>query len=181
MDKEKEVVVKMELIIKIIYYLASILSIFLFVISVQHKEKKHILLTQAFATMCYFITYLIVGAYSGCAVELIEQTKDFVFYSYENKNKKIPLILLIVFASLLVLVSIVTFNGLYSLIPLLINLAYFISSYFKNPKHIRVVMLICGFIWAYYNFKVGAYVIIIGNILEIISAFISLIKSKEEK
>ena len=42
-------------------------------------------------------------------------------------------------------------------------------------------MLICGFIWLIYNIIIGAYIIIIGNVLEIISATISLIRYKEDK
>lgn len=168
------------MVVTIIYYIVSILSIFLFIVSVQFKEKKNILLTQTFASLCYFLAYLILGAYSGCVIELIEQSKDITFYFYEKKNKNIPLILLIIFVSLLLIASIITYNGFYSLLPLLINLSYFISSYFKNPKHIRIVMLICGFIWIFYNYKVGAYIIIIGNVLEIISATISLIRHKDK-
>ncbi len=164
-----------------IYYVASILSIFLFIISVQFKEKKNILLTQALASMCYFVTYFILGAYSGCAIELVEQTKDFVFYFFEKNNKKIPFILLVIFVCLLLTVSIITYDGFYSLLPLIINLSYFISSYFKNPKHIRIVMLICGFIWLIYNIIIGAYIIIVGNVLEIISAIIALIRHKDNK
>lgn len=169
------------MLVKIIYYVVSILSIFLFVISVQFKEKKHILLVQALASMCYFIVYLILGAFSGCAIELIEQAKDIVFYNFENKNKNIPLILLIIFVILLLIASILTYDGLFSLLPLVINLSYFVSSYFKNPKHIRIVMLICGFIWIVYNISAGAYIIIIGNALEIVSAIVSLIRYKDKK
>ena len=165
----------------IIYYIASIASIFLFIISVQFKEKKDILLVQLFAAMSYFIVYLIIGAFSGCAIELVEQLKNLIFYFYEKNKKKIPVILLIVFVSLLIIVSIFTYEDPKSLLPLIINLSYFISSYFKNPKHIRIVMLICGFIWALYNFLIGAYIIIIGNILEIISAIISLIRFRKKR
>ena len=163
----------------IIYYIVSILSIFLFVISIQFKDKKDILLIQTFAAMCYFIAYLILGSHSGCAIELIEQTKDIVFYEYEKKKKEIPIILLIIFVSSLIIASIVTYDGFYSLMPLIINLLYFVSSYFKNPKYMRITMLLCGFLWIYFNFKVGAYIIIIGNILEIISAIISLVRYKK--
>ena len=163
----------------IIYYIVSILSIFLFVISIQFKDKKDILLIQTFASMCYFIVYLILGSYSGCAIELIEQTKDIVFYRYEKKKKEISIILLIIFVSSLIIASIVTYDGFYSLMPLIINLLYFVSSYFKNPKYMRITMLLCGFLWIYFNFKVGAYIIIIGNILEIISAIISLVRYKK--
>ena len=159
----------------IIYYIVSILSIFLFVISIQFNDKKDILLIQTFASMCYFIAYLILGSHSGCAIELIEQTKGIVFYRYEKKKKEISIILLIIFVSSLI----ITYDGYYSLTPLIINLLYFVSSYFKNPKYMRITMLLCGFLWIYFNFKVGAYIIIIGNILEIISAMISLVRYKK--
>lgn len=168
------------MLVQIIYYIVSVLSIFLFVASVQFKEKKHILLTQAFASMCYFVAYFILGAYSGCAIELIEQSKDFVFYGFEKKNKKIPVFMLVIFVGLLIIASILTFDGFVSLLPLIINLAYFISSYMKNPKYIRIVMLICGFIWLAYNILIGAYIIIIGNALEIVSAIVSLVRYKEK-
>lgn len=164
---------------EIIYYIVSILSIFLFIISVQFKKKKDILLTQTFASMCYFIAYWILGSYSGCTIELIEQTKDIVFYQYERKNKKIPIMALVIFVCSLFIASIITYDGFYSLMPLIINLLYFISSYFKNPKYMRLTMLFCGFLWIYFNFKVGAYIIIIGNVLEIVSAIISLIRYKK--
>lgn len=163
----------------IIYYIVSILSIFLFVISIQFKDKKDILLVQTFASMCYFIAYLILGSYSACTIELIEQTKDIVFYNYEKNKKEIPIMLLIIFVSSLIIASIVTYDGFYSLMPLIINLLYFVSSYFKNSKYMRITMLLCGFLWIYFNFKVGAYIIIIGNILEIISAIISLVRYKK--
>lgn len=169
------------MLLKIIYYTVSILSIFFFVGSVQFKEKKNILLVQGFASMSYFVVYFILGAYSGCAIELIEQTKDFVFYFFERKNKTIPVALLILFVLLLITASILTYDGIISLLPLIINLSYFISSYFKNPKYIRIVMLICGFIWLAYNLLIGAYIIIIGNVLEIGSAIISIIRYRDRK
>ena len=41
-------------------------------------------------------------------------------------------------------------------------------------------MLICGVLWGVYNVFVGAYIIVIGNVLEVISASISLIRFKNQ-
>lgn len=87
--------------------------------------------------------------------------------------------LLIVFVFGLVVIAVFTYNGFNTLVPLMINFAYFVSSYFKNPKYIRVVLFICGFMWIYYNISVGAYIIIIGNCFEIVSATISLLRFRE--
>ena len=134
---------------------------------------------QSFASFFYMISYFIVGAISGGITELVEMIKDIVFYNYDKNNKKIPFIILIIFISLLVIIGLFTYQGIYSIAPLFINLSYFISSYFNNPKYIRLTVLVCAFIWIYYNFTVGTYFIIIGNIFEIISASVSLIRYKK--
>lgn len=167
-------------LVNIVYYVISILSIFLYVMSVQFKEKKKILISQFFASVCYLIVYVIKGAMSGVAIEILEEIKDIIFVKYENKNKKIPIFWLIIFIALLVIVSLIFYDGVLSLLPLLINIILFISTYFKNPKYIRWIMLVCGALWGIYNVYVGAYVIVIGNVLEIISAIISIIRFKKE-
>lgn len=170
-----------EELIHILNIIFNILGVAAFISSVQFKEKKSILLVQFLASMFYFASYLLVGATSGYITELIEGTKDLAFYGYEEKGKKIPLALLIGFVLLLIVVAILTFDGLYSIAPLCINLAYFISSYFKNPKYIRLTVLICAFVWIYYNFTVGTYFIIIGNIFEIASSSIALMRFKQKE
>ena len=168
-------------LITIIYYIASILSIFLYVISVQFKKKKHILSTQIGASICYLTVYIIKGAWSGVFVEIIEELKNIIFIKIEKNNKKIPLYVLIIFILLLVSVSIFFYDGVLSLMPLLINILLFVSTYFKNPKYIRYTMIISGLLWGIYNLYVGAYIICIGNVLEIVSALISIKRHKEKK
>lgn len=167
--------------ITIIYYIVSVLSILLYVMSVQFKKKENILWTQIGASMCYLIVYVIKGAWSGVSIEVLEQLKNLIFIKIEKKNKKIPISILIIFLSLLVGVSIYFYDGVLSLLPLLINILLFTSTYFKNPKYIRYTMLIAGLLWGIYNIYVGAYIICIGNFLEIISAIISIIRYKKTK
>ncbi len=164
--------------ITILYYVVSIASIFLYVMSVQFKKKKDILITQIFASICYLIVYVIKGAWSGVSIEVLEEVKDFVFINIENKKKKIPVIVLIIFIMLLIFVSVIFYDGVLSLLPLVINILLFVSTYYKNPKYIRWVMLISGFLWGIYNVYVGAYIIVIGNILEMASAIIAIKKYK---
>lgn len=166
-------------IINIIYIVVSILSIFLYILSVQFKKKKHILITQIFASLSYLTIYVIKGAWAGVAVEVLEETKDIVFIGYENKKKKIPLVILVLFIISLFAVTYIFYDGYGSILPLVINIILFVSTYFKNPKWIRYVMVLCGFLWGCYNFYVGAYIILIGNGLEIISAIISIYRFKD--
>lgn len=166
--------------INTIYIIVSILSIFLYVMSVQFKEKRKILITQIGASLCYLIVYVIKGAWSGVAIEILEELKNIIFIKIEKHNKKIPIFVLAIFLLSLVIVSIIFYDGLLSLLPLAINLLLFTSTYFKNPKAIRYTMLFAGIMWAIYNISISAYIILIGNILEVISAIISIIRFKDK-
>lgn len=163
------------------YYMVSILSIFLYIISVQFKKKENILITQIGASTCYLIVYIIKGAWSGVCVEILEELKNSIFICIEKNQKKIPLYVLMIFLLLLVSVSIIFYDGPLSLLPLFINILLFISTYFKNPKYIRYTMIIAAILWGIYNIYVGAYIICIGNALEIVSAVIAIIRHKEIK
>lgn len=158
----------------------SILSIILFIMSVQFKKKKDILIVQTLSSIYYMIVYALLGAITGCITELVEQTKNIVFIGYEKKKKEIPLIALIFFIFLLLLITIFTYNGWNSIIPLIIYILYFLSSYLKNPKHIRITMIICAIIWMVYNYSIGAKLMIIGNVLEVVSAIVALNRFKEQ-
>ena len=169
----------LSLLLKIIYYVVSVASIFLYIMSVQFKKKEHILIVQIFASLCYLIVYVYKGAWSGVSIEILEETKDILFINTEKKGKKIPFIYLALFIGLLFVCSAIFYDGPFSLLPLVINIILFTSTYFKNPKYIRWVMLLCGILWGVYNLYLGAYIILIGNALEVVSAIISIIRFKD--
>lgn len=169
-----------EFLTKLFIYITTILGVLFFNAGIQLKEKKNILLTQSIGSFFYMISYILVGAASGYLTDLVQITKGLSFYHYEKDNRNIPLWLVFLLTGVLIIIGVITYNGIYSLCPLIINLAYIISAYFKNPKYIRLTILVCAIIWCYYNYTVGTYVIILGNILEIVSAVTSLIKYKKE-
>lgn len=168
-------------LINIIYIIASIASVFLYIFSVQFNKKENILKMQVGASSCYLIVYLIKNMRSGSISEVLELIKNIIFIKSEKKKGKIPLSLLLTFLSLLIFFSILFYDGIFSLLPLIINILLFTSTYYKNPQVIRRFMLICGVLWGIYNLYAHAYIIVIGNILEIVSASISLYRFKKVK
>ena len=68
----------------IIVNVVSIISIALFLLSVQFKKKKDILIVQTLSSICYMIVYAILGALSGCIIELVEQSKNLVFIAFSE-------------------------------------------------------------------------------------------------
>ncbi len=161
--------------------LVGIFAILFWVISIQKKEQYKILFLQAFANLCYTIQYTLLGVFSASSMNFLSFIKSYVFYKKRKAKKDISSTWLILFILLLIILGLLTYDNYFSLIPIIITLFYTISSWMKDSKWIRIVFLVAAFIWIYYNYVVGAYVCIVGNIFEIISGIVSLIRFSENK
>lgn len=164
--------------------LAQVLALFailFWVISILLKNKKNILLMQVIANGIYGIEYLLLGAFSAASMNFLSFLRLLVYYFYALLNIKMPKWILFVFITLVLLLGIITYDGLISLLPIIITVLYTYAFWQNNLNVARIIYIVAAIIWIYYNYEVGAYVGIIGNILEIITGLISLIKYRGGK
>jgi len=157
------------------------LAILFWIISVQEKKQYKILFLQAIANLIYTIQYFLLGAFTAGIMNFVSFGRCFLFSEKRKKGKDIPKIYLIGFILILIVLGIITYKDYLSLIPIVITIFYTISSYMKNSKWLRIIFLVAAFIWIYYNYMVGAYICIIGNVIEIISGSISIIRFKKDE
>lgn len=154
---------------KIIFYhifgtIATILSI----LALLCKKKKKLLKIQLLANLLYSVQYAIMNAMSASYVTLIAIFRSIFF---KNENKKILKISTLIISALIA--GFFSYNGtLLSLIPILCSIICIFGASIKNVRYYKLVYGFCSAIWIYYNYKVKAYVIILANICEIISAII---------
>ncbi len=164
--------------------LAQILALFailFWVISILLKNKKNILLMQVIANGIYGIEYLLLGAFSAASMNFLSFLRLLVYYFYTSLNIKMPKWILFVFIALVLLFGIITYDGLISLLPIIITVLYTYAFWQNNLNVARIIYIVAAIIWIYYNYEVGAYVGIIGNALEITTELISLIKYRGGK
>ena len=157
------------------------LAILFWVISILLKNKKNILLMQVIANGIYGIEYLLLGAFSAASMNFLSFLRLLVYYFYALLNIKMPKWILFVFIALVLLFGIITYDGLISLLPIIITVLYTYAFWQNNLNVARIIYIVAAIIWIYYNYEVGAYVGIIGNALEIITGLISLIKYRGGK
>ena len=188
---------------EILAQICGIVAIIVWNISIQNKKLEKILYFQFLANLLYSMEYFLLGAPIAGFMDFSSGCRCFVFY-YKNKKKQpISKKWLFLFITLIIGIGILGYTSPLSLIPVfltffytitsysktsnftriafIITIFYTISSYLKKAKWIRIVVLIAAFIWIYYNYKVGAYVGIIGNIIEIISGVVSIYRFKKIK
>ncbi len=160
-------------------YLAQLFglaSLALICISYQQKEKEKILFIQIFANLFYFIQYILLTAFSAASANIISIIRTMLFYNFERKEKDIPLYYLIIFEFIILFVGILTYSNIYSVIPIIIAMAYTYGTWQKNLRVMYLIFIMAGFFWILYNFIVGAYISILGSFIEIIASTAGFIK-----
>jgi hypothetical protein len=130
--------------------------------------------TQLLANLMLTIQYLILKAYSAVLTSIIACLRCYLFSNNKNRKKKVLLL-----TSLTLIASFFTYNGTFlSIIPIFNGILCILGASLKNVRKYKIIYGICSAIWIYYNYMVGAYVVIISNIFEILSAIIGYKRHK---
>ena len=161
------------------YIVANIvgaLAIIIWTMSIQNKDKKNILIYQIISNIFYSLQYFLLNAFTAGMTNLLSMFRCLVFYFDEKKHGKISKFSFIIFALIIIIIGIVTYEGPISLIPIVGGLLYMYSIWQSNLNITRYIFIIAAIILTYYNFKVRAFVLVLGNILDIISGIISIIR-----
>lgn len=157
----------------------GLIGMIIFATSVQFKNKDKIVLLQLFANIFYAFQYLCLGTYTAALMDFITFIRSLLYYYFDINKKKIPITYPIIFIIISLIVGFIFYNSPLSIIPIIITILYIISLAQNNLKFIRITFIMCALGWLYFNYQVGAYVCMIGNIFELISGTISLIRCKK--
>ncbi len=133
------------------------------------------------ANIVVAIQYFLLNALTGAIISILNTIRCLVFYFYKKKDMKPSLIVLIIFEVIAVISGIVSWQDMWSLIPIIVTVIYTYGLWQDNVKVIRITTGIVGAGWAIYNVVVKAFVGALQEIAQLISAIISLYRGKKEK
>lgn len=149
--------------------------------SVQVKKKNNILVLQLLANVFYSIQYFLMGYFSTAYMNLVSVFRCFSFGINAKKNKENPFWLLLLILFIIFILALITCKNLLDIIPIFATLLYTISTWQNNTKYLRYVFILCAVLFIFYNFIVGAYISLIGNLFEIMSGTIALYRFQQQK
>lgn len=161
----------------IVAQIISLVGFIFFILSIQLQEKRKLIIMQFIANLLYGIGYFILNVKIAFFMNIISCIRCILIYY--SKNYKPKYIYLFILICLIVFLGFTNYTNVLSLIPICITLLYTISTWQNDMKIIRYCFIIAAFIWIFYNYKVGAYVVLFGNIFEIISGIVSLKRYKK--
>lgn len=174
---------------KIYVQIFGVFALVFWCISIQMNKRKKVLILQTLANIFYSAQYFFLGAVSTAGMNLISTIRTLIFYRNDKKKKTNSIFSLMLFITLILTIWCIDIilNGFkyYEIIPVFITIAYTYATWQQNLHVLRYIFLVCAFLWIGFNLKVGAYVLVIGNVLEIISGITAIsrfdIKKKNRK
>jgi hypothetical protein len=118
-------------------------------IAFQCNSKKNILLIQACAGVVFTVHFILLGAYTGAAMNAVEVIRNLIFRKAEKK--RIQTLLVVVFVVLFTVIGAMTWQDLFSILPIMAMNLSNIAFSLKASKYIRLCYLPVSTGWLIYN------------------------------
>lgn len=151
----------------------GILGTTLFFLSYQCKSNKNLFRVQFVSYLCYTIHLLMLGAITGGISYVLNTVRSFCLGSKYSFLKSKWMCMII--CMLQVVALIFTWDGWWSILPIVANIAATIGGYTHNPRKIRVAgIFINSPLWIIYDIIVGSWAGIIDEVVTEASMLISI-------
>ncbi len=144
-------------------------------ISFQQKKRRGILFFQICAGAVFVLHYILLGAYTGAALNFVGFTRSIVFYNSDKKWAKSPawLVMYIVISAVS---GVLTWAEWYSILPAIAMMLTTVSYWLKNETKIRLVTFPSSPCWLVYNALAGSVAGIITECIVMSSLIIAIIR-----
>ena len=150
--------------------LIGLLAFCILVLSFYKKNVVMILTYQITANFVYSVHYFLLGGISGAFCNFIGMIRNIVLIKSNNNKFIIPIFILFY-----LLVTIIFYENIYSIFPMMANSIYLVMVTTKIKKNILIGAIIGSACWIIYSIFVGSYIGIITESILIVSNTIQLI------
>ncbi len=156
-------------------HILGFVSVGLFFYSYQRTQKRKIMVIQTVATALSCIQYLLIGAFSGFALNIVCIIRNFAFY-YRDKKQSNDLASPILFALCMAVVSFFSWEGIHSLLITLGLVVNTVCMGIFNAKDFRKTILISSSLILIYNIFASSYSGILSESISLVSVIIGIIR-----
>lgn len=154
----------------------SILAFIALILSICIKDRKKSLGVQSVNCLFEAIYAFIINAITGAILSIINFMRTFIFLKSEKIGKKVYVLILILFESIIVVNCIYTWNGAISLLPTIGSVIRTYCLWQTNMKLVRISGITTGIFYGLYYLYYQSWFIVMGDILLIIVSIINIYK-----
>lgn len=168
------------------YILSQIFTVIMYAllaVSYNAKKRKAILTTSIAAIIFNGLAYVLLGAWTGLAMCCISFLRSLYSIWDETKNansKKImkrDVVVLVVTYIAIILVTIPTYDGFWSLMSVFGTAMYTYSIWQKKPIVYKFFGIPVGIVWTIYNYFVGSFFGVVLEVALLVAAIYGYIKA----
>ncbi len=143
--------------------------------SFQSRKLKGILLFQTLGNTAFVIHFVMLGAYTGAAINLLGAFRNMVFYNKEKAwaSKKIWLYF---FAAVYIVSGIVSWKNIYSLLPIIGVLMTTVAYWIRDAAVTRKLVVPASIFWLIYSIAVFSIPGIITEAFILVSVITAIIR-----
>ena len=135
----------------------GILTLIIFVVSLQQRKKETFLLLQTFGTLLFVIQYILTNKITGAIIFTIIIIRGLVFYYYKKKDLKPSFAVLILFQITLLISAYFSWQNILSVIPLIATAAKTWGTWQDDMKWTRRTSLLGQSVMIIYNLSAFMY------------------------
>lgn len=144
-------------------------------ISFQFKKHGHIMLFRTASELIFALQYILLGAWPAAIMDAISVIRNSLYTHLVKKNRSTTPVI-IGFCAFVVVVGVVTFEGIISLLPIISKLLTTISYGMKNERLLRLITLPSCIFWIIYNVYVGSAAGVMADSMTLVSLLIAMYK-----
>ena len=170
----------METLIYIIGQIFGIIAVILGFVTYQVRTQKKLLFVQILTTLVFVIHYLLIGAVSGMALNMVAMVRNIVYSRRDLKifsSKGWPA----TFAVIMGIMGLLSWQGWYSVFVVLGLVINSLCMAFKDPQKIRKSILVTSPLVLIYD----AFALSVGGMIyesvAIVSALVGILRFRKEK
>ena len=154
----------------------GILTLIIFVVSLQQRKKETFLLLQTIGTFLFVIQYVLTDRITGAIIFTVVIIRGLVFYYYKKKNLKPSLIILIIFQTALLISAYFTWQNILSIIPLIATSAKTWGTWQDDMKWTRRTSLLGQSCMIVYNLSAAMYTGALTEVCTLTSTVIAMLR-----
>ncbi len=152
----------------------SILAFIALVISICIKERKKSLIIQSINCLFESIYDFIIYAYTGAILSIINFIRTFLFINKEKFSKKLYLLILFLFESIIIINCMLTWNGYISLLPTIGSIIRTYCLWQSDMKLVRISGITTGVFYGSYYIYYNSWYMVLGDFILLITGIYTL-------
>ncbi len=154
----------------------SVLAFVALILSICIKDRNKSLFVQSLNCLFEAIYDFIINAFTGAVLSIINVIRTSIFRQSDKINRKLYVLLLYMFESIIVINCIYTWNGFISLLPTIGSMIRTYCLWQTDMKLVRISGMTTGITYGLYYSYYESWWLVFGDIILIVISIINICK-----